>query len=171
MFLNGLLHSVSYFFFLYWSPNLSLCTVFDSISPNVDEVLLINPSAVFVYGDFNVHHKDFLTYSGRTDQPGELCNNLSQKTLPRRLIFLQGSQTVIVIVLPFWISFFLLTLVFVLKWLSLHWKFWSCCLSVRWLSIKFTKRCPVSSHNLWLFSSWLGRSSWSFERYSMGEYL
>ena len=24
----------------------------------IDEVLSINPSAVFVFGDFNVHHKD-----------------------------------------------------------------------------------------------------------------
>ena len=52
----ALLHSSSYFFFLYWSPSLSLCTVFDSISSNIDEVLSINPSAnVFVFGDFNVH--------------------------------------------------------------------------------------------------------------------
>ena len=47
----ALLQSMSYFFFLYWSP-LSLCTVFDSISSNIDEVLSINPSAnVFIYGD------------------------------------------------------------------------------------------------------------------------
>ena len=44
----ALLHSVSYFSFLYQSPS-SLCTVFDSISSNVDEVLSINPSSnVFV---------------------------------------------------------------------------------------------------------------------------
>ena len=55
----ALLHSVSYFFFLYRSPSSSLCTVFDSISCNIDEVLSINPSAnVFVFGDFNVRHKD-----------------------------------------------------------------------------------------------------------------
>ena len=55
----ALLHSVSYFFFLYRSPSSALCTVFDSISSNMDEVLLINPSAnVFVFGDFNLHHKD-----------------------------------------------------------------------------------------------------------------
>ena len=55
-----------------------MCTVFDSISSNIDEVLSINPSAsVFVFGDFNVHHKDWLTYSGGTDQPGELCYNFS----------------------------------------------------------------------------------------------
>ena len=65
--------SVSYFFFLYESPSLSLCTVFDSFSSNIDEVLLINPSAnQFVFGDMNVHHKDWLTYSGGTDRPGEL---------------------------------------------------------------------------------------------------
>ena len=73
----ALLHSVSYFFFLYRSPSSSFCTVFDSISSNKDEVLSINPSAVFVFGDFNVHHKDWLTYSGGTDRPGELCYNFS----------------------------------------------------------------------------------------------
>ena len=34
-----LLYSVSYFFFLYWSPSSSLCMVFDSISSNIDEIL------------------------------------------------------------------------------------------------------------------------------------
>ena len=34
--------------------------VFDSISSNIDEVLSINPSAnVFVFGDFNLHHKNW----------------------------------------------------------------------------------------------------------------
>ena len=40
-----LLHSVSYFFFLDRSPCSCLCTVFYSISSNIDEVLLINASA------------------------------------------------------------------------------------------------------------------------------
>ena len=74
----ALLHSVSYIFFLYRSPFSSLCTIFYSISCNIDEVLLINSSAnVFVYGDFNVHHKDWLTYSDRTDRPGGHCYNFS----------------------------------------------------------------------------------------------
>ena len=56
----------------------ALCTVFDSISSNIDEVLSINPSAnFFVFGDFNVHHKDLLAYSGGTDQAGEVCYNFS----------------------------------------------------------------------------------------------
>ena len=71
-------YSVSYFFFLHQSPSSSLCTVFDFISSNIDEVLSINPSSnVFVFGDFNVHHKERLTYSGGTDRPGELCYNFS----------------------------------------------------------------------------------------------
>ena len=74
----ALLHSMSYFVFLYRSPSSSLCTVFDSISSNIDEVLSINPSAnVLVFGDFNVHHKDWLSYCGGTDRPGELCYNFS----------------------------------------------------------------------------------------------
>ena len=74
----ALLHSVSYFFFLYRSPFPSLCTDFDSISFNVDEVLWINISAnLFVFGDFNVHHKDWLAYSGGTDRPVELSYNFS----------------------------------------------------------------------------------------------
>ena len=48
--------------------------VFDFISSNVDEVLSTNPSAnVFVFGDFNINHKDWLTYSVGTDRSGELC--------------------------------------------------------------------------------------------------
>ena len=71
----ALLHSVSDFFSLYHSPSLSLCTVFHSIS---SEVLLINPSAnVFVFRDFNVHHKDWLTYSCGTERPWKLCYNFS----------------------------------------------------------------------------------------------
>ena len=74
----ALLHSLSYFFFLYRSPSSSLSTVFDSISSNIDEVLSINPSVnVFVFGDFNVHHKDWLAYSAGTDRPGELFYNFS----------------------------------------------------------------------------------------------
>ena len=119
----ALLHSVSYFFFLYQSPSMSLCTVFDSISSNIDEVLLINPSAnVFVFGGFNIHHKDWLTYSGGTDRPGELCYNFSI-----------SSDLTQIVNFPTWIPdcnshspahlhLFLLTLIFFLQWLSLHWE-------------------------------------------------
>ena len=62
-----LLYSLSCFFFLCLSPFPSLCTVFDAISSDLGKVLLINPSAiVFVFGDFNIRHKDWLNYSGGT---------------------------------------------------------------------------------------------------------
>ena len=48
----ALLQYVSYFFFLYRSPSSSLCTVFDSVLSDIDDVLSINPSAyVFVFRD------------------------------------------------------------------------------------------------------------------------
>ena len=69
----ALIHSVSYFFFHYGSSSFSLCTCFDAIWSNIDEVLLMNPSAnMSVFGDFKVHHKDQLMYSGGTARPGEL---------------------------------------------------------------------------------------------------
>ena len=74
----ALLHSVSYFFFLYRSPSSALRMVFDSISSNIGGALSINPSAnVFVVKIFNVLHKDWLTYSCGTDRPGELCLRFS----------------------------------------------------------------------------------------------
>ena len=52
--------------------------VFDSISSNKDEVLYIKPSMyVFILGDFDIHHTDWLTCSGGADQPGELYYNFS----------------------------------------------------------------------------------------------
>ena len=121
----ALLHSVSYFFFLYRSPSSSLCTDFDSISSNMDEVLSINPSA-------NTLSLETLTSIIRTGLPIlvqliDLVNSviifLSQITLLRWLTFVLRSQTVIRIVLLFWICFFVPILVFVLQWLSLHWEF------------------------------------------------
>ena len=37
----------------------------------------MNPSTLFVFGDLNIHHKDWLTYSGVTDGPGEPSFNFS----------------------------------------------------------------------------------------------
>ena len=60
--------------------------IFDAISSNIDKVLFINPSAVIVFGDLNIHHKDWLTSSDWNDRPGELCYNfLYQVNWLRRL--------------------------------------------------------------------------------------
>ena len=118
----GLFHSVTYFFFLYRSPSSSLCTVFYSISFITHDVLSINPSAnAFVFGDFMLIIRTGLPILVELiNLVNSVIIFLSQMTLLRWLTFLLGSQTVILIVLLFWIYFFLLTLVFVLQWLSLH---------------------------------------------------
>ena len=112
---------LTYFFFLHQWPFTSLCTVFDSISCNIDEVLSINPSALCL-------SLETLTSIMRTGLPIlleliDLVNSviifLSQTNLFRWLTFLLGSHTVILTVLLFWIYFFLLTLLVVLQWLSL----------------------------------------------------
>ena len=55
-----------------------MLTVFDSNSSNIDDVLSINPSAnAFIFGDFSIHYKDWLTYSDGADRPVELCYNFS----------------------------------------------------------------------------------------------
>ena len=159
------------FFIIIIIFQLSLCTVFDSISSNTDEVLSINPSAnVVVFGDFNVHHKDWLTYSGGTDWPGELCYNFCISNDPTQMVNFPtwipdcGSYS------PALLDLFLLTLVF-LFYNGFHsiGKFWSCCcLGFHWLSITFTMRWPILLHCLWLFSCWLEWSFWLFERCSMG---
>ena len=150
----ALLHSVSYFFFLYRSPSLSLCTVFDSISSNIDEVLSINPSAnVFVFRDLTSIIKTGLPILVELiDLANSVIIYLSQTTLLRWLTFLIGSQTMILTDLLFWIAFFLLTLIFVLQWLSLQWGILMIMLSqFPLLSIIFTTRCPILLHCLWLF--------------------
>ena len=99
----ALLPSVSCFFFLKRLPSLSLCSVFDAILSNINEVLSINQSAinVFVFGYFNIHHKDWLIGLVHS-----VIIFLSQVTLLKWLTFLLGSLTVTPTVLFFWIYFF-----------------------------------------------------------------
>ena len=113
--------------------------VFDAISSNIDEGLSINPSVnVFVFGDSNVHHKDWLTYSGRTDRPGELCYNLS---ISNDLTQMINFPTPIPDCLPQscsfgFICFFWDEYLFCNGFPSIL-KFWSCCcLTFHWLSVK-----------------------------------
>ena len=94
---------VSYFLFLYRSSSSLLSTVFDSISSNIYEILLINPSAnVFVFGDFNVHHKDWLTCSGELFYNVYISNDLTQMNIPTRIPDCDSESPVI---LDFFLSF------------------------------------------------------------------
>ena len=50
-------------------------------------VLSINPSANgVVFGDFNIHLKDWLTHFGGTDRLGELCYNFSISNNPTQIV-------------------------------------------------------------------------------------
>ena len=96
------LHSVSYFFFLYWSPSLSLCTSFYFISSNIDKVLQSTHLLCLSL--------ETLASIIRTGWPilmdfVIIC--LSQTTLLRWLTFLLRSLTVILTVLPFRFYFFI----------------------------------------------------------------
>ena len=143
MFSTGFTWLSALLLFLYQSPSSFLCMVFYSISSNIDQFLLVNPSAhVFFFGDFNVHHKDWLSYSGGTDRLFP-----SQMTLLGWLTFLLGFLIAIRTVLLFWINLFPLMLVFVLQWYGFPFigKFLSSgCLSFHWLSNKLKTGCPVS---------------------------
>ena len=81
----------------HWLPSISLWTLFDSISSNIDEVLPIIQSTnnVFIFGDFNIHHKDCLTYFARNYKPGEFCYILSISNDLTWLTFLLGSQHIV----------------------------------------------------------------------------
>ena len=109
----ALLQLVSYYFFLYWSP-------FVAISSHTDDVPSISLSTnVFVFGDFNVRHEDWLFYSGGTDRPGELCYSFCISNDLTQMVNFSTRIPVTLTILFFWISFFLLMLVFVLQGLSL----------------------------------------------------
>ena len=141
---------MSYFFLLDQSASSSLGTVFDSILSNIYQVLSINPSAnAIVFGDFNIYHKDWLTYSGETDRSGELCYNFStSNNLTQMVNFPTHISTVILTVLLFWISFFVLMLVFVLQWLSLHWEILIVVVSVSIDFASYSQWGAISSHCL-----------------------
>ena len=100
------------------------------------------------------------------------CVSWTSTTLLRWLTFLIRSLPVTLTVLLFWIYFYLLMLVFVLQWLSLHWETLIMLLSqFPLVSLTLTTRCTVSLHCLWIFSFWLGWSLWSFERCSMQAFI
>ena len=83
-----------------------------------------------------------------TDLVNSVVSVLSQMSLLRWLTFLLGSQTVILIVLLFWISFFLLTLVFVLQWRSLPWQILTVVVSVSLDFLSNSQDAPISLHSL-----------------------
>ena len=74
----SLLHSTSYLFFLYRSPSSQSCSVIDAVSRRIDDALSLHPNAdILVFGDFNVHHQEWLVYSNGIDFSGAEAYNFS----------------------------------------------------------------------------------------------
>ena len=151
----ALFHSVMYFF-LYQLPFSTSCTVFDSVSTNIDKVLSVHSyTKIFACGDFSVHHEDWLTYSGVTDRPGELCCNFSvSHDLTQGLYpgpWLSDSHTWL-----WYLQFSTCWLFFTLDrpyTLFCKGQLGSCdSFSIHWIYIKLTERCCVSSYSFWLLS-------------------
>ena len=92
-------------YFFYWSLYSSLCMKFFWWIP-----LLI----YFVFGNFSINQKKWLTWPGGADK--------LQAILLKWLTALLGSLTVILTALLFWNYFYLLTFAFVLEWFSPHWE-------------------------------------------------
>ena len=73
----ALLHSTTYLFFLY-RPQNEGSSVLNSIAEQIDNILTHHPSAnICVFGDFNVHHVQWLVHSNHTDNVGVECYNFS----------------------------------------------------------------------------------------------
>ena len=125
--------SITFFAFMQF---LILFHLYDTIS--FHEVLSINPSAkMFVFEDLSIHYKSCLTYSGRTDRPGELCYNFAISNDLTQMLncppCIPDYDSRIPALLDLFIS--IDANVFLL-WLSLHWE----------IPILF-----LSQHSLWLF--------------------
>ena len=117
----ALLNSVSYFFFLF----LRLCVRF-LILFHLTQMRFYRSTHLLVFLSLETLASIIRTGLPILVELIELLNYviifLFQMTFLRWSTFLHESQAVIVIVLLFWTYFFLLTLVFVLQWLSLHWE-------------------------------------------------
>ena len=120
---------------------------------------LVNLSAhVFVFGGCNVHHNDWLTYSGGADRLDELCYNFSISNdltqminFPALLGLSISSDASICSTMPFPPSGKYRHVVPV--------------------SIDFPTDSKWNALFYCVFLCWLGQSLWSFERCSMERYL
>ena len=108
LFIFDLIYSIRCFVSFFFISLLfsSLRTFFNLVSSNIDKSLSVNPSAnVFVFGDFNFHHKDWLNYSSKTGRSGELCYNSSTSQERKFLNCLLKSLILMLKALLFWIDF------------------------------------------------------------------
>ena len=94
---------------------------------------------MFVFGDFNVQHKDWVTCSSGTDKPDEFCYNFSISNDPSQMVNFSTQIPNFDSHSPVLLNLFLssdTSISSTMAFLSIG-KFWSCCcLSFHWLSNK-----------------------------------
>ena len=97
----AVLHLMLYFFFLCGSPSCSLCTFFVAVPSDRFKILSVKPpNKLVVFGDFNVHSKDWLTnFSGieRTDLKPPLDNDFHFHTAAFLGLFLSFERSIYII--------------------------------------------------------------------------
>ena len=119
-----LLHSVLYFFLVYWWQSSYFSAFLDAALSKTDKIISINTSAgMFILRDFNAHHQDWLTYYPETDSSGKHCYNLPISNNNTRMW--TGNFPIRILdgdchSPAFFIHFYLLTLVLVVQCLSFH---------------------------------------------------
>ena len=113
----------------------------------------MNPSVnVFVFGDFNIHHKDWLTYSVGSDRPGELCysfsisNDLTQMVnFPTRIFDCDSHSPALLDLFLFYDVSVCSTMAFPPLGNSYR---VNSCINFHRLSVKLKTGWPISSHSL-----------------------
>ena len=146
--------------------------LFDSISSNIDEVVSINPSAnVSVFGDFNIIRTGLPILVELIDLVKSynfsVSNDLTQVDNYPTWIPDFDSHT------PAILNLFISSDTSICSTMAfLHWKILIVLLFQFPLTFHHIKnRMPHFITLLMTFTCWLGWSSWSFERCSVGAYL
>ena len=124
-------------------------------------------TAMFVFGDFKAHRKNWLTYSGwKLCYNFSISNDLTQMAnFPTQIPNCDSHN-------PALLDLFLSSDACISSAMAFKFWWWSYfCFNFHLVSIKLETGWPVSSDSLWQFSCWLGWSLWWFERSSMGGHL
>ena len=116
-----------------------------------------HPTNEFVYDEFNIYHKDCLTYSDATDRPRELCDDFSLwNDLTQIVNFPTRIPNCDLHSVLFCIYLFLLNLVFALLWLSLHSKI----LILLWSQFPLALLQPQMEMSLFITQLYYSRTDW-----------
>ena len=85
------------------------------------QLLILFYPAYMRFSQFNIHHKNWLTFTGGTDTLVNSIIVFLSETILLRLTFLLKSQSATLTVLLFWVDLLFQDIAIVLLWQFLHW--------------------------------------------------